>query len=77
MVDMPEVIEEVNPIHSYRKGRIMKYDLSIALRICPAFSKTAVGFKDKIDLVAVSCRSLRRALDGIRWKIATILDDMV
>lgn len=52
----------------------MKYDLSIALRICPALSKTVVGFKDKIDLVAVSCRSLRRALEGVRWKIAIILD---
>ena len=52
----------------------MKYDLAIAHRVCPALSKTAVGFSDKFEMVKVATRSLAAALEGIRVKLVVILD---
>ena len=56
---------------------MMKYDLVIAHRVCPAFSKTAVGFESKFDMVCAAARSMAAALreaGNLRLKIFVILD---
>ncbi len=52
----------------------MKYDLAIAHRVCPVLAKTAVGFKDKLEMVKATTASLMRALKGIDVRVFVILD---
>ena len=52
----------------------MKYRLAIAHRVCPALSKAATGFSDKLEMVKVTTSSLAKALNGIRAKLIVILD---
>lgn len=52
----------------------MKYDLTIAHRVCPRLSKTAVGFADKREMVIRTTESLKRALMDLKVKLHVILD---
>ena len=54
----------------------MKYALTIAHRVCPALSKTAIGFSSKVELVKAATESLAVALAkfGLPVKLHVILD---
>lgn len=52
----------------------MRYDIAIAHRVCPVLAKTAAGFDDKFEMVKATTASLVQALDGLRVKLAVILD---
>ncbi len=52
----------------------MKYDLVIAHRVCPALSKTAIGFTDKRAMVVATTASLVKALEGLSVRLIVILD---
>lgn len=53
----------------------MKYDIVIAHRVCPALSKTAVGFADKRSMVEATTKSLKTALRDLAVRLVVILDD--
>lgn len=52
----------------------MRFDLTIAHRVCPALSKTVVGYSDKRTLVADVAATLETALAGLRVRLVVILD---
>lgn len=52
----------------------MKHDLVIAHRVCPALSKTAIGFTDKRTMVVATTASLAKALEGLSVRLIVILD---
>jgi hypothetical protein len=52
----------------------MKYDLTIAHRVCPGLSKTVFGFMDKESLIRETTKTLAFALAGIRVRLVVILD---
>lgn len=52
----------------------MKYDIVIAHRVCPALSKTAVGFDDKRLMVTATTATLAAALKGLKVRLVVILD---
>lgn len=52
----------------------MKYDIVIAHRVCPALSKTAVGFHDKRSMVSATTATLAAALKGLKARLVVILD---
>ena len=52
----------------------VKYDLSIAHRVCPALAKTASHFAAKYDMVKATTSSLARAISGLRVKLTVIFD---
>ena len=54
----------------------MKYALTIAHRVCPALSKTAIGFSSKEELVKATTKSLAVSLNefGLPVKLHVILD---
>lgn len=49
-------------------------ELTIAHRVCPVLSRTAVGFSDKYEMVKSCAESLYVALEGVRAKLIVILD---
>lgn len=52
----------------------MNYDLVIAHRVCPALSKTAVGFASKFEMVKACAASLATALKTVNYRLVVILD---
>ncbi len=54
----------------------MHYTLTIAHRVCPEFSKTAIGFTTKLDLVRATTDSISKAVGKIKGRIrfCVILD---
>lgn len=52
----------------------MKYDIVIAHRVCPALSKTAVGFDEKRSMVVATTESLAESLKGLTVRLIVILD---
>lgn len=52
----------------------MKYDLTIAHRVCPALSSSATGFTSKLEMVKATTASLASALHGLRVRLIVILD---
>ena len=53
---------------------MIKYELTIAHRVCPALAKSAVGYADKLDMVRASLLSMSEALKGIKHHILFIVD---
>lgn len=51
-----------------------KYQLTIAHRVCPALSKTVVGFSDKRALVEATTKTMAAALASLRVRLIVILD---
>lgn len=51
-----------------------KYQLTIAHRVCPALSKTVVGFSDKRALVEATTKTMAAALASLRVRLVVILD---
>lgn len=52
----------------------MRYELTIAHRVCPGLSKTACGFADKFSMVNACAASMYEALKGIDYRLIVILD---
>ena len=53
---------------------MMKYDLTIAHRVCPALSASAIGFSSKLEMVKATTASLASSLRGLRVHLLVILD---
>ena len=49
-------------------------ELTIAHRVCPVLSRTAVGFSDKFEMVKSCAESLYVALEGVQARLVVILD---
>ncbi|MDO4801656.1 MAG: hypothetical protein Q4A15_05785 [Prevotellaceae bacterium] len=52
----------------------MKYELTIAHRVCPILAKTAFGYSDKFSMVNATTESLKKALLGVKTRLVVILD---